>query len=137
MALTPWRPLSIATRWPDLWEDTDVGNWFNQPAGNLDVYETEDDVVVKANVAGVAAEDVDLTFEDGVLWIKAQKSEEKGQKEKAHYQKSSWSFNYKIVVPGKIDLNKEPTAELDNGVLTVTFSKAEASKPKKLKVEAK
>ncbi|MBD3250648.1 MAG: Hsp20 family protein [Candidatus Pacebacteria bacterium] len=137
MAITPWRPLSIATRWPDLWEETDLSNWFGQPTSNLDVYETEDEVVVKANVAGVQAEDIDLTFEEGVLWIKARKSEEVGEQDKTHYQKSSWSYSYKVVVPGKIDLQKEPEANLDNGVLTVEFHKAEASKPKKLEVKNK
>jgi HSP20 family molecular chaperone IbpA len=42
-----------------------------------------------------------------------------------------------VAVPGKIDLNKEPTAEVKDGVLTVTFEKSEVSKPKKLKVTAK
>jgi HSP20 family protein len=135
MDLVPFRPFRSLMSWPDFWDETDLS--WETPGRNLDVYETEDEVVIQANVAGVQVKDVDITFEDGVLWIKAQKEEEETDKDKTHYRKSSWAYSYKVAVPGKIDLNKEPTAEVKDGVLTVTFEKSEVSKPKKLKVTAK
>lgn len=136
--LTRWSPmLSLLNRWPDTWDDDFASlNTFGG-RNDLDVYETEDEVVVKANVAGVNPEQVDITFEKGVLWIKAEKAEEKNDPAKKHYSKSSWNYSYKVGVPGLIDFNTEPAAEVDNGVVTVTFKKAEASKPKKLTVKAK
>ncbi len=136
MDLIPFQPLQMLNRWPDFWDDQD---WplTTQGSNNLDLYETEDEIVIKTNVAGVDANDIDLTFEDGVLWVKADKVEEKTDEEKKHYAKSAWSYSYKIAVPGKIDPSKEPAAEVENGILTVTFEKAEISKPKKLKVTAK
>jgi HSP20 family protein len=135
MDLIPFQPFRMLSRWPDFWDDQDFA--VNASANNLDLYETEDEVVVKTNVAGVGPEDIDLTFEDGILWIKAAKVEEQKDEDKTHYAKSSWSYSYKVAIPGKIDPNKEPQAEVDNGVLTVTFEKSEVTKPKKLKVTAK
>jgi len=134
MDLIPFRNLGTFSRWPTIWDDFD-STWSNT-RGSLDVFETEDEVVVKANVAGVESDDVDLTFEDGVLWIKASKQEEQQDEKKTHYAKSSWSYSYKIAIPGNIDLNKDPTAELKSGVLTVTFPKLEAAKPKKLQIKS-
>lgn len=138
MALTPWRPLSTFTRWPDLWDsDSDVGTYFDQPTSNLDLYETEDTIIVEANVAGVEPKDIDLTFEQGILWIKAQRQTEEQEEEKQHYQSTSWSYSYKVRIPGKLDIDQEPEAEVHNGVLTVSFAKSKASKPRKLKVRSR
>lgn len=135
MDLVPFRPLRMLSRWPDFWDETDLG--WSSMRDSLDIYETADEVVIKANVAGVNSENIDLTFEDGVLWIKAAREEEREDEEKTHYAKSSWSYSYKVAVPGNIDMSKEPDAELDAGVLTISFPKHEESKPKKLSIKAK
>lgn len=139
MSIIRWTPASrMLNRWPDIW-DEDFSGLLGNDTNNLDLYETEDEVVVKANVAGVDADKVDITFEKGVLWIQAQKEEESSDdsKNRKHYSKASWNYSYKVAVPGMLDFNQEPTAEVDHGVVTVTFKKAEASKPRKLTVKAK
>lgn len=139
MAIVRFDPFRALNRWPNFWEDDDWS--LTTASNNLDVYETEDEVVVKANVAGVPADAVEVTFEKGVLRIKAQKEEESEDDKKQHYSKSSWNYSYRVVVPGMesgmIDLNQEPAAEVDSGVVTVTFKKAEASKPKRLEVKTR
>lgn len=137
MALIPWSPWPNLSRWPSIWDDEDFPALTMSGTNNLDVYETEDEVVVKANVAGIRPDDVEVTFERGLLLINAQRVQEEDDKQKKHYSKSSWSYSYKVAVPGVIDMNAEPVAETDNGVVTVTFKKAETSKPKKLSVRAK
>lgn len=126
----------MLSQWPDLWDDEFMPSL---PTGgnNLDVYETEDKVVVRANVAGVSEDDIDLTFEKGVLWIRAEKTEEEDGGDKKHYSKSSWNYSYKVAIPGAIDMNQEPEAEVDSGVVTVSFQKSEASKPRKLAIKRK
>ena len=125
------------SQWPDFWEDDLVPSMTSLASSNLDVYETDNEVHVRANVAGVKEDDIDLTFEKGVLWIKADRAEEVTDEKRKHYSKSSWNYSYKVAVPGLIDYNQEPVVELDDGMLTVTFKKAEASKPKKLTVKKK
>ena len=139
MSLVRWTPNfgSLATL-DDFFEDEELG-LTTRASNNLDVYETEDEIVVKANVAGVPADKVEVVFEKGVLWIKAEKEEEVKDKEKQHYAKSAWSYAYRVVLPNAslIDQNHEPEAEVENGVVTIRFKKTEASKPKKLKVKEK
>ena len=87
------------------------------------------------NVAGVANEDVDLTFEKGILWIQANKQEEKDDEERKYYSRSSFSYSYKIAIPGDVDVRQEPEAEIKNGVLRIEFKKSELAQPKKLKIK--
>jgi HSP20 family protein len=128
----------MLSRWPEFWDD-DISTLLSHDANNLDLYETKDEVIVKANVAGVETDKVEITFEKGVLWIQAKKEEESSDndEDKKHYSKASWNYSYKVAVPGMLDFNQEPTAEVENGVVTVVFKKAEASKPRKLTVKAK
>jgi HSP20 family protein len=132
MAIIRWDPLQMM-RWPNVWD------WDEDEAvhagNNLDVYETQDEVVVKANVAGVKPEKVDITFEKGVLWVRAE--EESEEKEgKKYYRKATRSYSYKVGVPGNIDLKNEPNATINDGVVMVTFKKAEEAKPKKIALKA-
>lgn len=133
MAIVRWQPFNM--RWPNIWDwDEDELMPSNLGADNLDVYETPDEVVVKANVAGIPDEKVDITFEKGVLWIRAE--EETEQKEgRKYYRKASRSYSYKVAVPGNVDLKKDPEAVIEKGLVTVTFRKAEEEKPKKISVK--
>jgi len=134
MSLIKYNPFySSLARWPDIW-DEDFLSPVTSSASNLDVYETDDEVVVKANVAGVPSDKVDLTFEKGTLWIKAEAVQEKETEEKKHYSKSSWNYSYKVAVPSVLDNNVEPDAVIKDGILTVTFKKSEHTKPRKLNV---
>ncbi len=138
MSIIRWNPAyNMLSRWPNIWDDEDLSPMMPSVGNNLDVYETADEVVIKANVAGIPTEKVDITFEKGVLWIQARKEEEQEDPKKKHYSRSSWSYSYKVAVPGEIDHSKEPEAVVDKGIITITFKKAEASKPKKLTVKAK
>lgn len=118
-------------RWPNIWDEDEFP--VAQTSDNLDVYETKDDVVVKASVAGVDPDKVEVTFEKGVLTIAAQEEEE-SKEGKRYYRKSSRSYSYRVAVPGNIDLGTDPEAKVNHGVVMVTFKKAEEAKPKKIAV---
>lgn len=134
MSIIRYSPLqTMLNRWPDFWDE----DLFDQTSNShLNVYENKNKVVVEANVAGVANEDVDLTFEKGILWIQAKKQEEKSDEERKYYSHSSFSYSYKVAIPGDVDLSKEPEAEIKNGVLKVEFEKSKLAQPKKLKIKA-
>lgn len=138
MSLVRWSPslMSPFSRWPNIWDEDDFAG-LAESTNNLDVYETDSEVIVRANVAGVPAERVEATYEKGVLWIQATAQEESPDSEKKHYSKSSWNYSYKVAVPGDIDQQAEPNAEIEDGIITVTFKKTEASKPKKLNISHK
>lgn len=135
--IVPFRSmLPSLNRWPSFWDDDEL-SLFPTIDHGVDVFETENEVVVKANVAGVTTDDIDVTFEKGVLWVQAKASKSEDDDQNKYYSKSSWSYSYKIGVPGMIDHSQEPEVTLNNGILEVIFAKSEASKPKKLNVKVK
>jgi HSP20 family protein len=132
MAIVRWDPFKMM-RWPDFWDEDDMPMMSGR---ELDLYETADEVVVKASVAGVAEDKVDITFEKGILWIRAEEAEET-REGKRYYRKASRSYSYKVAVPGDIDMSADPKAEISNGLVTVTFKKAEQAKPRKIAIKGK
>ena len=128
--------IASLNRWPSFWDDEDF-SVVPAAARELDIYEGENDVVVKANVAGVPSEDINVTFEKGVLWIQAKSAKEEEDKKRKYYTKSSWNYSYKVTVPGLLDYNQEPEVSVEHGVLKVVFAKSQASKPRKLVVKQK
>lgn len=120
-------------RWPSFWDEDDFTS-LTRANNNLDVYATQDEVVVRANVAGVEADDIEVTYEKGVLYIQADRQEEEGDSDKQHYSRSSWSYSYRVAIPEMIDSNKDPELTIENGMLLVKFQKSEASKPRRLSI---
>lgn len=104
----------------------------------MDVYEEDDKVVVKAAVPGVPADRVNVTFEEGVLSIKAriEESEEEKKKKKVVYKMDRVaSFNYTTTLPRAID-PKSIEANIDDGVVVVTAKVAEEAQSRKIPVRA-
>lgn len=99
----------------------------------LTVSEDDKNVYVEAAVPGVDPKDVEVTYEKGVLTIRAEKKEE--EKGKTFRRRASKSFFYRVT-PGDVDPNKEPEAVCKNGVMKVTFAKAARAQPKKIAVKA-
>ncbi len=128
-AIIRWNPM---LRWPNIWDDEDWGTGAG--SDNLDVYETANEMVVKANVAGIDPDRVEITFEKGVLTIAAADTTEE-KEEKKYYKKATRSYSYRVAVPGNIDMSQEPEAKITHGIVAVTFKKAEEAKPKKIAVK--
>lgn len=140
MPIIRWDPFNfprLFTRWPVL---SDEEEWPAMTMNEgLDVYETDNEVVVKAAVAGIPADKVEVTFEDNVLRIKAhveETAEEKKKKKVVYRQQRVSSFDYTTTLPRAIDSNKI-TAEVAEGVVTVKAPIAAAAKPKRISVRAK
>lgn len=100
----------------------------------LSVSEDENSVYVEAAVPGTDPKKVEITFDKGLLWVKAEK--EKEEKTKKYYKKASSSFSYHLTVPGNIDQSKEPEAVVKNGIAIVTFTKVPQLKPKRILVKS-
>jgi len=107
--------------------------WPELGAGVLpiDVYQTKDDVIVKATVPGIKPEEVDIT-------IKGEHKEEEDTKEKDYLCRECryGAFRRSVTLPVEMNGDKAD-ASLEDGILTVTIPKAEEIKPKQIKVRAK
>ena len=124
----PFRSILSWPRWLDDFDDVS----FSSQRG-LKVHETDKNIVVEAVVAGVPANDVEVHVDDGILTIKAEKSEE--SKKKESYTASSYQYYYTCALSGG-QWNKTE-AEVEDGVMTVKIPKTEAAKPKRITVKAK
>jgi HSP20 family protein len=104
----------------------------------LDMYETENDVVVKASVPGVKPEDIEVTVTGDLLTIKGEfKSEERTERQNFIRQERRYgSFCRQLGLPASVDSGKAE-ASFENGILTLNLPKVEAVKPKTVKVVAK
>jgi len=140
MAIVKFNPFSpwISDRFLSFFDEEESWPQIRVTEG-LDVYETDSDVIVKAAVPGIPADKVEVTFEDGVLRIKAKAEETKEEKErkKVVYRQQRMSyFDYTTTLPRAVDGDKI-SAEVNDGVVTVKAPIAEAARPKKITVQTK
>lgn len=109
-------------------------------AGGLavDVYETEDAVVVKSAIPGVKPEDIDITITGDTLTIKGETKFEEEVKEENYVRREMryGSFSRTLPVPASV-VADDADAEFEDGVLTLTLPKAEEVKPKAIQIKAK
>ena len=111
------------------------GGW-SSPA--IDMYQTDDDVVVKVALPGFKADEVQINVTGDVLTLRGEMKQEEEQKDKAwHIREHRWSsFERSVTLPTDVKADKA-AADFENGILTVTLPKAEEVKPKTITVKAK
>ena len=104
----------------------------------VDMYETDDDVVVKTAVPGIKSEDINVSITGDVLTIRGEtKAEEKVEKASYIRQERRYgAFSRSLTLPSTVVADKA-TAEFENGVLILTLPKAEDVRPKTIKIKAK
>jgi HSP20 family protein len=144
--LTPWRPFREMSTLRDemdrLW-DRFFGEWpILEPvrrewAPSLDMSETKNNIVVKAEVPGLEAKDIDISLTGGVLTIKGQKKQEKEGKDENYHrvERSYGTFTRSVRVPQEVQSDKIE-ATYKNGVLKITLPKSEEAKKKEIKIKA-
>ena len=117
------------------------GGW-SSPA--VDMYQTDDEVVVKAALPGFKADEVQINVTGDVLTLRGETKQEEEKtsssqgKDKAwHIREHRWgSFERSIALPTEVTADKA-VADFENGILTITLPKAEEVKPKTITVKAK
>lgn len=113
-------------------------DWMEEYDGQLaiDAYQTSEEIVVKAPIAGVNPEDLDVTITDEMITVKGERrGEEILQKDNYFCQECYWgSFSRSYVLPIAVDADKAE-ASLKNGILTVRIPKLEKTKTRTVKVK--
>jgi len=101
----------------------------------IDAYQDEDNVVIKAPIAGVNTEDLEIQITDEVVTVKgARKNESESARENYFVQECYWgSFMRSYILPVPVDAAKAE-ASLRNGILTIKIPKQEKTKTRVLKV---
>ncbi len=105
---------------------------------SIDMYQTNDDVVVKASLPGLRPDDVEITITADLLTLRGEFKNENENKDATWHihEQSSGSFERSVMLPTEVQTDKAK-AEFENGVLTITLPKAETVKPKTINIKAK
>jgi len=104
----------------------------------IDMYQTDDEIVVKASLPGVKADEVQINITGEILTIKGETRQVEEKKEKAwHMREQRWgTFERAVALPTEV-VSDKAKAEFENGILTITLPKAEEVKPKVISIKAK
>ncbi len=123
----------ILTRGRGREEGLEASAWM--PA--VDIYETEDDVVVKAELPGVKKDEVGVEVKGGVLTLRGERKHAKEVKEENYHriERSYGTFLRSFTLPASVEEDKV-SAKLTDGVLEIHLPKRAEAKPKQIKIAA-
>jgi len=149
MSLIRWDPLrdvlSLRQAMDRLFEESFVrprDAWPLSRAAGLtvavDMHETDDELVLTADLPGLKPEDVDIGITENTLTMRGEfRSEDEGERGNVHFQERRYgSFQRSLALPAPIDADAAE-AEFKDGVLTILLPKTEETRPKQVKVKAR
>jgi HSP20 family protein len=108
------------------------GEYANLP---VDIRQTDDAFLIEASVPGFRPEDVELTFEDGVLTIRGQRKAETEEKQGSYVRRERrlMSVYRQVGLPAEVRAD-EISANFEHGVLRITVPRAQRAQPKRIPV---
>ncbi len=114
------------------------GSWLSESGEGqltIDVYQTENDIIIKSTIAGVQPEDLDVEITKDMVTIRGRRErDEEILQENYYYQECYWGgFSRSVILPADIDADNAE-ATLKNGILTMRLPKLEKTKTKKVRV---
>lgn len=145
MAIIRWDPVrdmvTLREKMNRLFEDVFTGQSEGKElaastwAPAVDIFETENDLVMTAEVPGIDEKDIEIKIEDNTLILKGARKFEKETKEENYHriERSYGSFYRAFTLPNSIDPERIQ-AEHENGVLKITMPKRTELKPRKVKI---
>jgi HSP20 family protein len=103
----------------------------------VDVYENDDSVVVKTAIPGVKGEDINVSIAGDTLSVKAEsKAEEEVKRENyLRRERCYGAYRRSVTLPSGLKTDRAE-ADFADGILTLTFPKAEEIKPKTIKIKS-
>jgi HSP20 family protein len=139
--LTPFRDFERMRREMDrLWDSFfetgpragEAGEWIP----SLDMAETKNELIIKAEVPGIDPKDIDISLSDGLLTIKGEKKQEREEKEEDYHltERTFGTFARAIQLPTEVQSDKIEATYKD-GVLRITLPKSEEAKRKQIKIK--
>ncbi|MFH1841310.1 MAG: Hsp20/alpha crystallin family protein [Candidatus Nealsonbacteria bacterium] len=103
----------------------------------IDVYETKDEIIVQSTIAGIKAEDLDISIENDLVTIRGSRQKQKEDSgENYLYQECYWgAFSRQVILPEEVDGSKAQ-AKIKDGVLTLRIPKIQSKKKRKITVKS-
>ena len=112
------------------------GTAWSSPA--IDMYQTDNEVVVKAALPGMKADEVQINVTGDILTLRGELKREEEKKDRSwHVREHRWgAFERSITLPTGV-ISDKAKADFENGILTITLPKSEEVKPRTIIVKAK
>lgn len=148
MELVPWKPFGreldrLRKEMDDLWSrffgERPFGRRVDEEwSPSVDLSETKDNFVVKAELPGLEVKDIDVSISGEVLTIRGEKKKEEEEKGEHHHyvERFYGSFQRSFRLPTNVQADKVE-ASFDKGVLKITLPKVEEAKKKEIQVKVK
>lgn len=145
MAVVRWDPFRdlnvLQERMNRLFDTAGRTRWADEPSStttwspSVDIFETESEIVVKAEVPGMDRKDITLNLENNVLTLKGERRFEKETKEDNYHriERSYGGFSRAFSIPAMVDEEKI-RADYKDGVLKIVLPKKEQVKPKQIRI---
>src|SRR3989440_833171 len=145
MAVVRWDPFRdlgmLQDRMNRLFDDAGRVWRTDEPAAttswspSVDIFETEGEIVVKAELPGMNREDITLHLENNVLTLRGERKFEKETKDENYHriERSYGNFSRSFSIPATVDEEKI-RADYKDGVLKIALPKKEQAKPKQIKI---
>jgi HSP20 family protein len=104
----------------------------------IDMYQTDDEVVVKATLPGLTADDIDITVTGETLTLRGEYKQETEEKQATYHirEQRSGSFERSLMLPTDVKADKA-SANFENGILTIAMPIAEEVKPRSITIKTK
>jgi HSP20 family protein len=145
--LTRWEPvremMTLREAMDRLFDDAftrpfSVRDGWSMASPAIDMYQTDNDVVVKASIPGIKAEEVQINITGEILTLKGEIKQEEERNDRAwHIREQRFgSFERSVVLPTDVK-SDQAEAVFENGILTITLPKADEVKPKTINIKAK
>jgi HSP20 family protein len=141
MAIVRWDPFREMTNFQDqfdrLWRGVAESRRSESWLPAVDVFDTKDAVVLKAELAGMDPGDIQIEVEDNVLTIKGERKFEEKVDDERYYrvERRFGSFQRSLALPQGVKA-ADVSAQYEDGILEVRVPKAEVEKPQKIEVKA-
>jgi len=125
MALIRWDPFKEMDTMKESWSPS------------VDIFETENEVVIKAELPGMEAKDIDIKLENNVLMLRGDRRFEKETKNENYHrvERSYGNFTRSFSLPAFVD-DSNVRAEYKNGLLRIVLPKKEQARSKEIKIAA-
>src|SRR5688572_17057742 len=145
MTITRWDPFRdlslLQDRMNRLFDETGRGYRGDEPAAtttwspSVDIFETEGEIIVKAELPGVDRKDISLNLEKNVLTLKGERKFEKETKEENYHriERAYGGFSRSFSIPAIVDEDKI-RADYKDGILKISLPKKEQVKPKQIQI---
>ena len=145
MAVVRWDPFRdlnlLQDRMNRLFDDAGRGWRADEPAATttwspaVDIFETEAEIIVKAELPGMERKDITLHLENNVLSLRGERKFEKETKDENYHriERSYGAFSRSFAIPATVDEEKI-RADYKDGVLNIVLPKKEQARPKQIKI---